>query len=148
LFFISVLFFFLRFSISWGTSSFVLSIFTLNSFISLFMVCSVSVWCLFTLLWFHLFVSVFSHILEFCFLGISWVSCFGWPCLVTSLWNSHWFPVWFLLSGCSCGLRCVPWYGLSLFHWSLDLGIHFLHFTLNPVLLYFCGENGLHPFFV
>jgi hypothetical protein len=29
--------------------------------------------------------------------------------------------------------------GLSLFSWSLDLGIHFFHFTLNPVLFYFLG---------
>jgi hypothetical protein len=37
LFCISVSFFFLRFSISWVTSSLILSIFDLNSFISLFM---------------------------------------------------------------------------------------------------------------
>jgi hypothetical protein len=47
LFCISVSFFFLKFSISWITSSLTLSIFALNSFISLFMVVSVSVWCLF-----------------------------------------------------------------------------------------------------
>jgi hypothetical protein len=41
LFCISVSFFFLRFSISWGTSSLLLSIFALNSFISLFMEISV-----------------------------------------------------------------------------------------------------------
>jgi hypothetical protein len=28
------------------------------------------------------------------------------------------------------------------------LGIHFLHFPLNPVLIYFWGENGFHPFFI
>jgi hypothetical protein len=41
--------------------------------------------------WFYLFVFVFSHIIYFCCLGISWVPpvCFGWPCLLTSLWNSH-----------------------------------------------------------
>jgi hypothetical protein len=44
---ISVSFFFLRFSISWVTSSLILSIFILNSLISLFMVFSVSLWCLF-----------------------------------------------------------------------------------------------------
>jgi hypothetical protein len=34
---------------------------------------------------------VFSHILCFCCLGISWVPQvhFGWPCLGPSLWNSH-----------------------------------------------------------
>jgi hypothetical protein len=40
-------YFFLRFSIWWITSSLILSTFILNSFISLFMVCSVSFWCLF-----------------------------------------------------------------------------------------------------
>jgi hypothetical protein len=40
LFCISVSFFFLRFSISWITSTLILSIFALNSFISLFMVFS------------------------------------------------------------------------------------------------------------
>jgi hypothetical protein len=44
---ISISFFFLRFSTSWVTSSLILSIFDLNLFISLFMVVSVSVWCLF-----------------------------------------------------------------------------------------------------
>jgi hypothetical protein len=48
LFCISVSFFFLRISILWVTSFLILSIFTLNSFISLFMVFSVSVWCLFS----------------------------------------------------------------------------------------------------
>jgi hypothetical protein len=46
-----------------------------------------------------------------------------------------------------CGLCWVPWYSLSLFCFSLDLGICFLHFTLNPVLLYFWVENGFSPFF-
>jgi hypothetical protein len=46
-FHISVSFFFQRFSISWVTSSFILSIFIFNSFISLFVVFSVSLWCLF-----------------------------------------------------------------------------------------------------
>jgi hypothetical protein len=44
---ISVSFFFLRFSISWVTSSLILSIFVFNSFISLCVVFSVSLWCLF-----------------------------------------------------------------------------------------------------
>jgi hypothetical protein len=35
-----------------------------------------------------------------------------------------------------------------LFCWSLELGIHFLHFPPNPVLIYFWGENSFHPFFV
>jgi hypothetical protein len=48
LFCISVSFFFLRFSMSWVISSLMLSIFILNSFISLFMVFSVSFWFLFS----------------------------------------------------------------------------------------------------
>jgi hypothetical protein len=48
LFCISVSFFFLWFSISWATFSLILSIFYLNSFITLFMVVSVSVWHLFS----------------------------------------------------------------------------------------------------
>jgi hypothetical protein len=47
LFYFSASFIFLRFSISWATASLMLSIFFLNSLISLFMVLSVSVWCLF-----------------------------------------------------------------------------------------------------
>jgi hypothetical protein len=30
--------------------------------------------------------------------------------------------------------------------WSPKLGICFLHFLLNPVLNYFGGKNGFHPF--
>jgi hypothetical protein len=62
LFCISVSFLFLKFSISWVTSSLILSIFTLNSFISLFIVFSVSVWCLFRapMIWFICFC-VFSY---------------------------------------------------------------------------------------
>jgi hypothetical protein len=81
--------FFCGFFIVWVISSLILSNFTLNSFIYLFMVFSVSVWCLFRAPMISFIVSVFSHILYFCCLGISWVPsvCFGWPCLVTSLWN-------------------------------------------------------------
>jgi hypothetical protein len=124
------------------TFSLILSIFVLNSFISLFMVFSVSLWHLFRAAMSSLiFLCVFSYF-HFCCLGISWVPpvCFGWPCLVTSPWNSQWF----LLLGCSCGLHWVPWDSLSLFCWSLC----FLHFPLNPILFYFGGENGFHPFFV
>jgi hypothetical protein len=46
---------------------------------------------------------------------------------------------------CSCGLHWVPWYSLSLFCWSLSL--HFLHFPLNPVLIYFRGEEWFLPLF-
>jgi hypothetical protein len=44
---ISVSLFFLRFCISWVTSSLILSIFVFTSFISVFIVFSVSLWCLF-----------------------------------------------------------------------------------------------------
>jgi hypothetical protein len=85
---------------------------------------------------------VFFHILYFCCLGILWVPplYFGWPCLVTSLWNSHWLLAKCLLSGCSCGPYWVPWYNLSLLCWSLDLAICFLHFPLYPVLIYLEGR--------
>jgi hypothetical protein len=45
---VSVSFFFLRFSISWVTYSLILSIFMFNSLICLFMIFSVSLWCLFS----------------------------------------------------------------------------------------------------
>jgi hypothetical protein len=88
---------------------------------------------------------VFSHSLYFSPLGISWVPPvhFGWPCLATTLWNSHWLLVGFLLSG----LHWVPWYSWSLFSWSLGLSIHFIHFALNPAVLYFLGGNSFLPFF-
>jgi hypothetical protein len=73
LFCISVSFFFLSFSTLWVISSLILSMFILNSFISLFMVFSVSFGVYLGLLWFHLFIFVFSHILFCCCLGISWV---------------------------------------------------------------------------
>jgi hypothetical protein len=91
LFCISVSFFFLRFFISWVTSSLILLIFDLNSFTSLFVVVSVSVLCLFRASMISsICFCVFSYSL-FCPRGISWVPPvhFGWPCLVTSLWNSH-----------------------------------------------------------
>jgi hypothetical protein len=71
---------------------------------------------------------------------------FCWSCLVSSLWNSHWLLSGFLFSGCSCGISWVPWYSFSLFCWSLNLGIHFLHFPLVPILIYYWGKNGFHPF--
>jgi hypothetical protein len=91
---------------------------------------------------------VFSHILYFCCLGISWEPpvCFGWPCLVTSLWNYHWLLAGFLFLGCSCVLHWVPCYSLFLFCCSLDLGICFLHFPLNPLLIYFEGRMVSIPF--
>jgi hypothetical protein len=37
---------------------------------------------------------------------------------------------------------------LSLFCWGQQLGINFLHFTLDSVLSYFFEESGFHPFFL
>jgi hypothetical protein len=72
------------------TSS-LMSIFTLNSFISLFIVISVSIWCLFRAPMISFICFCVFHILYFCCLGISWVPPvhLGWPCLVTSPWNFH-----------------------------------------------------------
>jgi hypothetical protein len=70
---VSVWFFFLRFSISWVTSSLIFSIFIFNSFISLFIVFSISLWCYLGHFYVHLFVSVSSHVLYFWYLEISWV---------------------------------------------------------------------------
>jgi hypothetical protein len=35
-----------------------------------------------------------------------------------------------------------------LFCWSLGQGIHFLHFALNPVLLYFGGGEWFQSLFL
>jgi hypothetical protein len=147
-FFISVSLFFLRFSISWVTSSLILSIFVFNLFISLFLVCSVSLWCLFRAPMCSFICFCLLVFFIFWCLWISWVPlvCFGLSCLVTSPWNSRWLLAGFLLWECSCGHYWFPWYCLSLFCWSPELGIHFLHFPLNPVLIYFRGENFFIPF--
>jgi hypothetical protein len=71
LFCISGSFFFLRFSISWVTSSLILLILDLNSFISLFVVFSVLLCCLLRAPMISFICFVFSHILYFCCLGIS-----------------------------------------------------------------------------
>jgi hypothetical protein len=75
----------------WVTSSLILSIFTLDSFTSLFMVFLFQFGAYLGLLWFpFIFFCVFSYS-WFCYLGIDWVPpvCFGWRCVVSSLWNSH-----------------------------------------------------------
>jgi hypothetical protein len=69
-FYIFISFFFLRFSISWVTSSLILTIFAFNSFFSLFIVFSVSLWCLFRAPM-SSFVSVSSRIVYFWCLEIS-----------------------------------------------------------------------------
>jgi hypothetical protein len=116
-------------------------------FIYLFIVFSVSLWCLLRAPMSSFIFSVSSLFFIFLCLGISWVP-FDWPCLVTSPWNSHWLLAGFLFSECSCRHCWVPWHHLSLFCWSLELSVHFLQFPLNPVLNYFGGKNGFHPIFV
>jgi hypothetical protein len=69
-FYISVSLFFLRFSISWLTSSLILSIFIFNSLMCLFTVFSVSLWSLFKAPM-SSFVSLSSCILFFWCLEIS-----------------------------------------------------------------------------
>jgi hypothetical protein len=103
-------------------------------------ICFISVYS--GLPWFVLFVLVLSHILYFCCLWVFWVFPvhFCWLCLVWSLWNSHWLLAGFLFSECSCGLCWVPWYSFSLFCWSLNLCIHFLHFPLVPLLICYWGK--------
>jgi hypothetical protein len=138
----------LRFSILWVTSSLILLIFTLNSSSSQFMVFSVSLLCLFRALMISFICfCVFSYSL-FLFPWNFWVPpvCFGWPFLVTSLWNSHWLFAEFLLSGCSCVFCGVPCYNLSLFCWSLHLGIHCLYFPLNLVLIFLGRRMVSIPF--
>jgi hypothetical protein len=68
-FFVPVWFFF---SISWVTSSLIFFIFIFNSLIFLFILLSLSLWCLF---WAPLssFISLSSHILYFWCLEIFWV---------------------------------------------------------------------------
>jgi hypothetical protein len=69
----------------------ILSIFALNLFISLFMVISVSVWYLFKVYMISFICfCVFSYF-KILLSVISWVPPvhFGWPCLLTSLWNFH-----------------------------------------------------------
>jgi hypothetical protein len=114
-FYISVSFSFLRFSLLWVNSSLILLIVILNSFIYLW--CSLFHFVIYLgLLWVHVFVFVSYHILYFFCLGISWVPPvhFSWPCLVTATWNSQQLFERFLLSECSCGLHWVPWSSLSV----------------------------------
>jgi hypothetical protein len=114
------------------------------------MVFSVSFWCLFRdpMISFICFC-VFSYSL-FCCLGISCVFplYFGWPCLVTSLWNSHWLLTGFLHSCCSCGPNWVHWYTFSLFCWTLILAFCFSSYPSESCAYLFLGENGFHPFFI
>jgi hypothetical protein len=73
---ISISFFFLTFSISWVTPSLILSIFSLNSFLYLW--CSLFHFGVYLgLLWYYLFVVVFSHIIFFVFNFLS-DSCMFW----------------------------------------------------------------------
>jgi hypothetical protein len=131
------------------TSSLILSIFILNSFISLFMVFSVSLWCLFR--------AVMISLICFCVFSYS-LFLLSWNFLSASytFWSTLSSNISTKFSVISCrisSLRMFLWallgsLGLSLFCCSLEQGIHFLHFPLNPVLIYFGGENRFQPFFI
>jgi hypothetical protein len=141
---------FLRFSISWFTSSLILSIFILSSFISQFMVFFVSLWCLYRASIVSFICScAFSYSLFLLFWNFLSVSCTFWLTLSSIiLWNSLWLLAGFLLSDCSCVLRWVLWYSLSLFCWSLNVGICFLHFPPVPVLTTYWGGKMVSIFFL
>jgi hypothetical protein len=124
--------------------------FALNSFISLFMVFSVSLWYLFR-------APVSSLICFYVFL----YSLFLWSWNFLSASCMFWFTlscnISMKFSVISCRISSfkmflwaslVPWDSLPLFCLDLELGIHFLHFPLNPVLIYYWGENGFCPFFI
>jgi hypothetical protein len=87
---------------------------------------------------------------SYCLIFVCWnfLSASSTPCLVILSSNAQWLLAGFLLSGCPCGHRWVPWCCLSLFCWSLELGIHFRHIPLNPVLNYIWGVNSFHSFFI
>jgi hypothetical protein len=102
-FYVSVWFFFLRFSISWITSSLIFSNFIFNSFIYLY--CSLFDFGIYSgLLW--VFISVSSHILYFWCLEISWVHLvhFFKLHLVSSSWKFQWLLAGFLLEGVFVGI--------------------------------------------
>jgi hypothetical protein len=127
-----------------------LSIFALNSFISLFIVIFVSVWCLFrsSMILFICFW-VFSYslfLLSWNFLSASYLFWLTMSSIISMKFSLITCRITSL--GCSCGLHWVPWYSLSLFCWSLDRGIHFLHFALNPILLYFGGREWFPSLFL
>jgi hypothetical protein len=79
LFCISALFFFLRFSMSWVTSSLILSIYTLSSFIPLFKMFFVSLWCLYRA---SIVYFIFSCAFSYSLFLLSWnflsTSCIFW----------------------------------------------------------------------
>jgi hypothetical protein len=145
---VSVWFFFLRFSISWVTSSLTFSIFIFNSFISLFILFSVSFWCLFRA---PMSSFICSCVFSYSLFLVSWnflsASCMFWLTVSRiSPWNSRWLLAWFLLWRCFCRHHWVPWCHLSLFCWGQELGIHFTHFPLNPVLSSFLRRVFSIPF--
>jgi hypothetical protein len=131
---VSVSVFFLKFSISWVTFSLTLSIFNLNSFISVFMVFSVSLWYLFRApMSSFIYYCVFPFSLFLLFWNFLSASCTFWLTMssnismkfsvITCRIPSFRVFLWALL---------VPWYSVSLFCWYL-----FSHIPLNPVLIYF-----------
>jgi hypothetical protein len=110
---------------------------------------SLSLWCLFRAPMCSLIhLCVFSYSLFF----VSWnflsASCTFWLTMssVISMKISV-IACKSFLWGCFCGHYWVPWCHLFLFYWSQELGIHFHHFPLNPVLIYFWEESDFHPFF-
>jgi hypothetical protein len=123
-----------------------LSIFVLSSFICLFIMFSLSLWCLYS-------TSMVSFISSFAFSNslflLSWnflsVSCTFW---LTLSCISHWVPIVCLLLNYSCGLHWVLWHSLSSFCWSLNLSTCFLHSPLVPVLIFCCGETSFPVFSV
>jgi hypothetical protein len=133
---------------SWVTSSLILSIFIFNSFFSVFMVFSVSVWCLFRV---HLSSFICFCVFSYSLFLLSWnflnASCTYWLTMSSNISMKFEYLQDFFFQGFLVGFigfLC----SLSLFHWSLSLGTCFLHFALNPVLIYFCLENGFHPFVI
>jgi hypothetical protein len=112
-------------------------------FIYLYLLCPVSLW--------YLFKASMSSFICFCVFSYS-LFLLSWNFLSASytfcLTMSSIIAMKFSVISCSissfricCEFHWVPWDSLSLFCWSLELIFHFLHFPLNPVLIYFFGEG-------
>jgi hypothetical protein len=136
------------FSMSWVTSSLILSIFIFNSFISLFIVFSVTLWCLFRAPMISFICScVVSYSLFLFYWNFLSASCtFG---LTTSSIISMEFSV---ITCRMSYLRVFLWTSLgclvSFIFVLLESGIGypFSSFPLNPVLNYFWGGLVSFPF--
>jgi hypothetical protein len=108
---------------------------------------SVSLWWLFRAR-ISSFVSVSS-----CILSLVFLECQTW----CTLWLTMSSYISMKFSVITCRISSFrlfllaslgSWHSLSLFCWSLELGIHFLLLPLSPVLIYFWEENGFHPFLI